>query len=209
MAHGPNGIVGFAEADRLLAPASCPAPHTMASHAWAKPGLTEVTETPTRRTAGPLRPVLLLLGFVLLLAGIPVGGVLVPLVQELSDPPNERPEIATALSRAVAAAGEVDIGTLAGFDWDRMYAFPAYTDDDRVSEVMGIPWGTGATVTRMPSDEFVLITFALGDEVTGWTMLNDYDSTGPHVFFEDALYEKRVGRGDVKFRVDDFTLVAP
>jgi hypothetical protein len=88
-----------------------------------------------------------------------------------------------------------------------MYAFPAYTDDDRVSEVMGIPWGTGATATRMPSDEFVLITFALGDKITGWAMLNDYDSMGPHIVFDDALYEQPIGRADAEFGVDDFTLV--
>jgi hypothetical protein len=178
----------------------------------AKRGLTKVTETPTKRTAGPLRPALLLLAFVLLLAGIAVLGALFPLGQELRNPPNERAEVATAISRAVAAAGDggqVDVGTLAGFDWDRMYAFPAYTDDDRVSEVMGIPWGTGATVTRMPSDEFVLITFALGGGITGWTMLNDYDSTGQHIFFDDALYEKPIRRANAEFRVDDFTLVAP
>lgn len=167
-----------------------------------------MTEVPTKQASRSLRPALLLPAAILIVVGILLVAAFAPLIQQLSDPPNERPEVATAIYDAVAEPGEggtVDIGAVTDFEWDRMYAFPAYTDDDRVSEKMGIPWGTGA-VARIPSEQFVLITFALGDEVTGWTILNDYDSTSPHVYFSNGLYENPIPRGDAAFRVDDFTL---
>ena len=70
---------------------------------------------------------------------------------------------------------------VAPFDWDRMYAFEAYTSDGEVSRVLGFDWGTGS-VFRLPSEQFVLLIFATERRVTGWTVLNEYESPSPDVY---------------------------
>lgn len=147
---------------------------------------------------------------VVLLAGVAVVVVagLGLLAFRFRDPPDERPDVATSLYQATSGAGEggtVDLGAVAPFEWDRMYAFHAYTDDGRVSEVLGFPWGTGDNL-RLPSEQFVLLIFAHEERVTGWTVVNDYESRAPHIYFEDGLYAIPIARDDAKFRVRGDTL---
>jgi hypothetical protein len=139
--------------------------------------------------------------------GIVVVLGLVALAPYLRDPQNERPEVAAALYDAVEVAGNdatVDLGTVTTFPWDRMYVFPAYTHDDDVGDVVGIPWGTGQS-SRLPSDGFQLLIFAAGDEITGWVILNDYQTTR-RVSFDQDLVHRRIDRGSARFRVDEDVL---
>lgn len=124
------------------------------------------------------------------------------------DPPDERRDAATSLYEAVSRAGEggtVDVSAAVSFEWDRMYAFGAYTPDDRVSEVLGFPWGTGDDL-RMPSEQFVLLIFAEENRVTGWVVLNGYDEARPYVYFDDGLYETPIARKVTTFRLRGDTL---
>jgi hypothetical protein len=148
------------------------------------------------------------LGAVLIAScGIVVALGLVVLAPYLRDPPNERPEVAAALYDAVESAGNdatVDLGTVTTFPWDRMYVFPAYTHDDDVGDVVGIPWGNGQSL-RLPSDEYQLLIFAAGDEITGWVILNDYQTTG-RASFDQELIHRRIDRESARFRVDEGVL---
>jgi hypothetical protein len=116
--------------------------------------------------------------------------------------PNEKPELASAVTSAVSEAGDggiVDIRALTAFEWDRMYSFGAYTSDAEVSETLGFPWGTGDDL-RLPSDGFVLLIFAEEQRATGWVILNDYRSSGPLVQFDDALLRMPISRDGAVFR---------
>ena len=123
------------------------------------------------------------------------------------DPPDERPEVVAAVYDAARQAGNggtVDFRRLTTFDWDRMYVFGAYTDDDRVSKVLGFPWGTSAQF-RLPNDEFILLIFAKEARVTGWAVLNDYQATS-RVYFHDSLFETPIARDASVFELDGDTL---
>jgi hypothetical protein len=85
-----------------------------------------------------------------------------------------------------------------------MYVFPAYTHDDDVGDVVGIPWGNGQSL-RLPSDEYQLLIFAAGDEITGWVILNDYQTTG-RASFDQELIHRRIDRDSARFRVDEGVL---
>jgi hypothetical protein len=125
----------------------------------------------------------------------------------LRDPPDERPEVVAALYNAVRQAGyggTVDFRRLTAFDWDRMYAFGAYTPDDQVSKILGFPWGTGADL-RLPNDGFILLIFAKEARVTGWAVLNDYQATSA-VYFHASLLETPIARDASVFEVDGDTL---
>jgi hypothetical protein len=115
---------------------------------------------------------------------------------------NERPELGHAVPSAVSQAGDggtVDMRALATFDWDRMYVFGAYTSDAEVSETLGFEWGTGDTL-RLPNDGFVLLIFAKEQGVTGWAVINDYQSTGPLVQFGDSSLRTPILREQATFR---------
>jgi hypothetical protein len=86
-----------------------------------------------------------------------------------------------------------------------MHIFPAYTPDDSVGDVVGIPWGTGQS-TRLPSDDFQLLIFAAGDEITGWVILNDYQTTR-RASFDEELIHRRIERASARFRVDEDVLI--
>jgi hypothetical protein len=149
----------------------------------------------------PARRLLGLAAAVAVLAVVAWVGVSAYLVL-FTEPPNERPEVAASVYAAVVRAGDggtVDMRTAAPFEWDRMYAFGAYTSDDRVSEVLGFTWGTGEDL-RLPNDGFLLLIFARARSVTGWVVLNDYESTGPLVEFDDAVLEVPIARDDAVFR---------
>lgn len=118
--------------------------------------------------------------------------------------PNERPEVASAVVSAVDQArnaGTVDFRTLTTFDWDRMYAFGAYTSDADVSRVLGFPWGTDENL-RLPSDGFVLLIFAKDRGVSGWVVVNDHQSSGPLVQFDDSLLAAPIPRDHAIFRAN-------
>jgi hypothetical protein len=122
------------------------------------------------------------------------------------DPPDERPEVVAAVYDAVRQAGNggtVDFRRLTRFDWDRMYAFGAYTTDDEVSETLGFPWGTGS-VFRLPNDGFILLIFAREARVTGWAVLNDHQATSA-VYFDDALLDAPIARDASVFELDGDT----
>jgi hypothetical protein len=166
-----------------------------------------VTHEPSRSRPALWQFLVVLVGLVVGVALVAVAGLAL-LVYDLRDPPDERPEVATFLYQDASRTGQggtIDLGIVAPFEWDRMYAFSAYTDDAWVSEVLGFPWGTGATL-RMPSEQFVLLIFADGERVTGWTMLNDYESTEPHIYFERGLYETPIARDNATFRLRGDTL---
>lgn len=115
--------------------------------------------------------------------------------------PNEKPQLAVAVYAAASAAGHqgtVDMRGLTDFEWERMYAFEAYTGDDEVSDTLGFPWGTGDNL-RMPNDGFLLLIFAKEREVTGWVILNDYESPGPYVEFADMPFRTAIPRDAAVF----------
>jgi hypothetical protein len=129
------------------------------------------------------------------------GAVVWSTLQYFVGPPNQRPEVATSVYAAVVDAadgGTVDMPTAAPFEWDRMYAFGAYTSDDYVSQVLGFSWGTGDSL-RLPDDAFLLLIFARERSVTGWVVLNDYQSNGPLVLFDNAILGMPIARADAVF----------
>lgn len=93
------------------------------------------------------------------------------------------------------------MATIAPFTWDRMYQFSAYTTDEDVSRMLGFDWGTGDAL-RLPNDDFVLLIFAAGRHVTGWVIINDYDSTGPVVLFGRDVAGVPIARERAVFRVE-------
>jgi hypothetical protein len=151
------------------------------------------------------------------LGGTLVFGALVTVVAvwKLFGPTGERPEVPTALKAAVVRAGEggrIDLTEAASFAWDRVYAFPAYSTDDDVSRVLGFSWGTGATF-RLPNDDFELLIFAKEQQVTGWAVMNDYESRQPVVIFDVGLLERAIPRTDSTFLIarspDEYVLQKP
>lgn len=143
---------------------------------------------------------LLLVGAIIVVA---IGAVLWFTVSPFRPVPNEKPQLASAVYVAARAAGEggtLDMRALTDFEWDRVYTFEAYTSDDEVSETLGFPWGSGQTF-RMPNDGFLLLIFAKEQQVTGWVVLNDYESPGPYVQFEDAPFKTPIPRDAAVFRL--------
>jgi hypothetical protein len=124
------------------------------------------------------------------------------LVWKLVGPTDERPEVAASLDQSVLEStdGVVDLREVAPFDWDRMYAFEAYTSDSDVSRVLGFDWGTGSDF-RLPSEQFVLLVFAKERRVSGWTVLNEYSSPDPLVFI--TPYGSPIPRDEAIFNVEE------
>jgi hypothetical protein len=99
---------------------------------------------------------------------------LIALLTVACGPDGRNDEIATRLVQAVSQAGDtgvVDLRPIFPEGADRMYAFPGYTSNDAIRDVVGDDWPAGDD-EMVPYDGRVMLVWVSHDAVLGWAVLN-------------------------------------